>query len=80
VAERSSDNLASDPGEMLGSRVIDVRRELVWPAVDRSQASGGLVRPNGFCTTASAFDFKPEACGVSTRAARLAEYVAEMKI
>ena len=39
--------------------MLDAPRELVFDGVDRSQASGAVVGPDGFTTTTSAFDFAP---------------------
>jgi uncharacterized protein YndB with AHSA1/START domain len=59
VAERSSIDLESDPKVMLGSRVIDAPRELVWSVWTDPKHLSQWWGPDGFRTTTGAFDFKP---------------------
>jgi uncharacterized protein YndB with AHSA1/START domain len=59
VAEKSSIDLESDPKVMLGSRVIDAPRELVWSVWTDPKHLASWWGPDGFRTTTSAFAFKP---------------------
>jgi uncharacterized protein YndB with AHSA1/START domain len=59
VAEKSSVDLESDPKVMLGSRVIDAPRELVWSVWTDPKHLAQWWGPDGFRTTTSVFDFKP---------------------
>jgi uncharacterized protein YndB with AHSA1/START domain len=59
VDERNSIDLTSDPKVMLGSRLIDAPRELVWLVWTDPKHLSQWWGPNGFTTTTGAFDFRP---------------------
>jgi uncharacterized protein YndB with AHSA1/START domain len=59
VAERSSVDLQSDPLAMIGSRLIDAPRDLVWSVWTDPKHLARWWGPDGFRTTTSSFDFKP---------------------
>ena len=59
MAERSSVDLQSDPLAMIGSRLIDAPRELVWSVWTDPKHLAQWWGPDGFRTTTSSFDFKP---------------------
>jgi uncharacterized protein YndB with AHSA1/START domain len=58
VTERSSVDLESDPKVILGSRIVDAPRELVWSVWTDPKHLSQWWGPDGFRTTTSAFDFK----------------------
>jgi uncharacterized protein YndB with AHSA1/START domain len=59
VAEKNSIDLESDPKVILGSRVVDAPRELVWSVWTDPKHLAQWWGPDGFRTTTSVFDFKP---------------------
>ena len=59
MAAKSSLDLDSDPKVIVGSRVIDAPRDLVWAAFTDPKHLSQWWGPDGFRTTTSAFDFKP---------------------
>ncbi len=59
MAEKSSIDLESDPKVMVGSRLIDAPRDLVWSVWTDPKHLAQWWGPDGFTTTTSAFDFKP---------------------
>ena len=59
MAERNSIDLESDPKVIVGSRVIDAPRDLVWSVWTDPKHLAQWWGPDGFRTTTSAFDFKP---------------------
>lgn len=60
MAERSSViDLQSEPTAMIGSRVIDAPRDLVWSAWTDPKHLAQWWGPDGFRTTTRAFDFRP---------------------
>ena len=59
MAEKSSIDLEFDPKVMIGSRMIDAPRELVWSVWTDPKHLAQWWGPDGFRTTTSAFDFKP---------------------
>ena len=59
MAEKSSIDLESDPKVMVGSRLIDAPRELVWSVWTDPKHLAQWWGPDGFTTTTSAFDFRP---------------------
>ena len=59
MAEKNSIDLESDPKVILGSRVIDAPRELVWSVWTDPKHLAMWWGPDGFRTTTSAFEFKP---------------------
>ena len=56
--EKSSIDLASDPKVMLGSRVIDAPRKMVWSVWTDPRHLAQWWGPDGFRTTTSSFEFK----------------------
>lgn len=58
MAERNSINL-DDPRAIVGSRVFDASRELVFAAFTDPQHLAQWWGPDGFTTTTSTFDFRP---------------------
>jgi uncharacterized protein YndB with AHSA1/START domain len=58
VAATSSIDLDSDPKVMVGTRLLDAPRELVWSVWTDPKHLSQWWGPNGFRTTTSAFDFK----------------------
>jgi uncharacterized protein YndB with AHSA1/START domain len=58
VAATSSVDLDSDPKVMVGTRLIDAPRELVWSVWTDPKHLSQWWGPDGFRTTTSAFDFK----------------------
>ena len=58
MAGKSSIDLESDLKTILGSRVIDAPRELVWSVWTDPKHLAQWWGPDGFRTTTSAFDFK----------------------
>jgi uncharacterized protein YndB with AHSA1/START domain len=59
VAERNSIDLEEDPRAIVGTRVFDAPRELVWTAWTDPKHLAQWWGPNGFTTTTSAFDMRP---------------------
>jgi uncharacterized protein YndB with AHSA1/START domain len=59
VAERNSLDLEQDPCVIIGTRVFDAPRELVWAAWSDPKHLAQWWGPNGFTTTTSAFDMRP---------------------
>jgi uncharacterized protein YndB with AHSA1/START domain len=59
VAAKSSLDLDSDPKVIVGSRVLDAPRDLVWAAFTDPKHLAKWWGPNGFSTTTSAHEFKP---------------------
>jgi uncharacterized protein YndB with AHSA1/START domain len=58
VAATSSIDLESDPKVMVGTRLLDAPRELVWSVWTDPKHLSQWWGPNGFRTTTSAFEFK----------------------
>jgi uncharacterized protein YndB with AHSA1/START domain len=58
VDVKSSIDLQSDPKIMVGTRVIDAPRELVWSVWTDPKHLAKWWGPDGFSTTTSAFDFR----------------------
>jgi uncharacterized protein YndB with AHSA1/START domain len=59
VAERNSFELADNPPAMIGTRVLDAPRELVWSVWTDPKHLAQWWGPDGFSTTTSAFDLRP---------------------
>ena len=59
MAEKSSIDLELDPKVMIGSRMIDAPRELVWSVWTDPKHLAQWWGPDGFRTTTSAFDINP---------------------
>jgi uncharacterized protein YndB with AHSA1/START domain len=59
VAAENSLDLKRDPRAIIGMRVFDARRELVWSAWTDPKHLAQWWGPNGFTTTTSAFDMRP---------------------
>jgi uncharacterized protein YndB with AHSA1/START domain len=58
VAATNSIDLESDPRAMIGTRVFDAPRELVFAAFTDPQHLAQWWGPNGFTTTTISFDFR----------------------
>jgi uncharacterized protein YndB with AHSA1/START domain len=58
VAERNSIDLDSDPRGLIGTRVLDAPRALVFAAWSDPKHLAQWWGPNGFRTTTHAFDFR----------------------
>jgi uncharacterized protein YndB with AHSA1/START domain len=58
VAATSSVDLDSDPKVMVGTRLVNAPRELVWSVWTDPKHLSQWWGPDGFRTTTSAFDFK----------------------
>jgi len=58
VAATNSIDLDSDPKVMVGTRLLDAPRELVWSVWTDPKHLAQWWGPDGFRTTTSAFDFK----------------------
>ena len=58
MAGKSSIDLESDVKTIVGSRVIDAPRDIVWSVWTDPKHLAQWWGPNGFRTTTSAFDFK----------------------
>ena len=58
MTAKSSIDLESDVNAIVGSRVIDAPRELVWSVWTDPKHLAQWWGPDGFSTTTSAFDFK----------------------
>jgi uncharacterized protein YndB with AHSA1/START domain len=59
VAAANSIDLESDPQSIIGSRVFDAPRDLVFSAFTDPKHLAQWWGPNGFTTTTLAFDFRP---------------------
>ena len=59
MAATNSIDLDSDPKVMVGTRLVDAPRELVWSVWTDPKHLSQWWGPDGFRTTTSAFDFKP---------------------
>ena len=59
MAATSSIDLDSDPKVMVGTRLLDAPRDLVWSVWTDPKHLSQWWGPDGFRTTTSAFDFKP---------------------
>ena len=59
MAAINSIDLDSDPKVMVGTRLLDAPRELVWSVWTDPKHLAQWWGPDGFRTTTSAFDFKP---------------------
>jgi uncharacterized protein YndB with AHSA1/START domain len=59
VAARNSLDLEQDPRSIIGTRVFDAPRELVWTAWTDPKHLAQWWGPDGFTTTTSAFDMRP---------------------
>ena len=59
VAARNSIDLDSDPRSIIGTRVFDAPRELVFAAFTDPKHLAQWWGPNGFTTTTHSFDFRP---------------------
>ena len=59
MAGKSSIDLESDLKTILGLRVIDAPRELVWSVWTDPKHLAQWWGPDGFTTTTSSFDFRP---------------------
>jgi uncharacterized protein YndB with AHSA1/START domain len=59
VAERSSIDLAQDPAALIGTRILDAPRALVFQMWTDPKHLSQWWGPNGFTTTTSAFDMRP---------------------
>lgn len=59
MAARNSPDLERDPRSIIGTRVFDAPRELVWTMWTDPKHLAQWWGPNGFSTTTSAFDMRP---------------------
>ena len=59
MAEESNVDLAQDPRSIIGTRVFDAPRELVFSAFTDPKHLAEWWGPNGFTTTTHAFDLRP---------------------
>lgn len=59
MAERSSIDLALDPAAMIGTRILDAPRALVFQMWTDPKHLSRWWGPNGFTTTTSAYDLRP---------------------
>jgi len=59
VAERSNVDLAQDPAAMIGTRIFDAPRALVFQMWTDPKHLAQWWGPTGFTTTTSAFDMRP---------------------
>jgi uncharacterized protein YndB with AHSA1/START domain len=59
VAEKSSIDLTQDPAAMIGTRILDAPRALVFEMWTDPRHLAQWWGPNGFTTTTSAFDMRP---------------------
>jgi uncharacterized protein YndB with AHSA1/START domain len=59
VAEKDSIDIDQDPRSIVGSRVFDAPRDLVFSAFTDPKHLAQWWGPNGFTTTTHAFDFRP---------------------
>ena len=58
MSARNSIDLDRDTRSIIGTRVLDAPRELVWTVWTKPEHLAQWWRPNGFSTTTSAFDFR----------------------
>jgi uncharacterized protein YndB with AHSA1/START domain len=59
MAAANSLELDQDPRAIIGTRVFDAPRDLVFSAFTDAKHLAQWFGPNGFTTTTSAFDFRP---------------------
>jgi uncharacterized protein YndB with AHSA1/START domain len=59
VVGKNSVDLQSDPKAIIGTRVIDAPRDLVWRVWTDPKHLAHWWGPDGFSTTTSSFDFRP---------------------
>jgi len=59
VSARNSLDLERDPRSIIGTRVFDAPRELVWTVWTDPKHLAQWWGPDGFSTTTSAFDMRP---------------------
>ncbi len=59
MSEKNDLDLETDPRSIIGSRVFDAPRALVFSAFTDPQHLAQWWGPNGFTTTTHAFDFRP---------------------
>ena len=59
MSERNSIDLDTDPREIIGMRMFDAPRELVFAAFTDPKHLAQWWGPNGFTTTTHSFDFRP---------------------
>ena len=59
MAAKDSIDLAHDPRMIIGTRVFDAPRELVWQVWTDPKHLAQWWGPNGFSTTTSAYDARP---------------------
>ena len=59
MAEKSSIDLEQDPRSIIGSRVLDAPRALVFSVWTDPKHLAQWWGPNGFTTTTHAYDFRP---------------------
>ena len=59
MSEKNDLDLETDPRAIIGSRVFDAPRALVFSAFTDPQHLAQWWGPNGFTTTTHAFDFRP---------------------
>ena len=59
MAAKNSIDLETDPRSIIGSRVFDAPRELVFAAFTDPKHLAQWWGPNGFTTTTHSFDFRP---------------------
>ena len=59
MAAKNSIDLTSDPRSIVGSRVFDAPRDLVFAAFSDPKHLAQWWGPNGFTTTTHSFDFRP---------------------
>lgn len=59
MAERNSLDLDRDPRSIIGTRILNAPRDLVFAAFADPKHLVQWFGPDGFTTTTSAFDFKP---------------------
>jgi uncharacterized protein YndB with AHSA1/START domain len=59
VGVKNSLDLEDDPRALIGTRVFDAPRELVWEAWTDPKHLAQWWGPDGFTTTTSAFDMRP---------------------
>ena len=59
MSARNSLDLEQDPRSIIGTRVFDAPRELVWTMWTDPKHLAQWWGPNGFSTTTSAFDMRP---------------------
>ena len=59
MSAKNSLDLEQDPRSIIGTRVFDAPRELVWTAWTDPKHLAQWWGPNGFSTTTSAFDMRP---------------------